>query len=224
MKDIILKTGGAEIFVEGVNVYESGQWKIVQEENYIPDREEYVVKNFNLKFPQFESSNFDYDKICELSSRSTLVGEWLASTNASYAIDEQPPQYLREVMTPDKFIETVKKLKIIKGHLLAKTLADKTAADIYSTSLKLNTKTYKDAIKTVTITNEIKVLNLRTNDLPISLQMAIMAYTPASASESPNSKVYAREIFVQYKLALLRYCKNYPSTNLDELIENLKKE
>lgn len=224
MKSILFKSGKAEVFVEGINVIDPGNWKIVQEENYKPDREGYIVNAFNKKFPQFLDKGVDYKMVTDLASRATLIGDWLALTNATYAIDEEPPLYVREVMTPEVYISTVANLKLIKVANATKINSDSLAALAYSAALQVNKKAFVEATTKYKLTNEVKILNLTTSDLPITMQMAIMAYTPADASETPNSKIYAREIFVQYKLALLRCCKANPNIDIDLLIEDLKKE
>lgn len=219
MSDIfVFKSGNVSYAIEEPSKDEE-KWLIISDDKYRPDKSKFVFDKFQKDYPSIKAINAE--QVYKLASRSVKLNEWLAKTNAEYAVIEGAPTYFRQYAKPDEFDAASKEvLKLSKAQALkAREQAD--AAIKYRENLaEIDTK-YE---RLLTTSDKIaKILSLNTTVLPLSVQLAIENYTPAKSS-SPTAKAYARECLVSYKIALLKTLQKDKDTDIDKLItENMEK-
>lgn len=195
---------------------EHSSWITVKNTEYRPDRGGFILGRWNKEFPDFIQE--DVNKIYSLASRSAKINQWLAAANASYANSESVPEYLRDVVDVDVFkSSSVKMTKITQKssehannlNRLASTYKDNVARENASYDKFVAEEVGKDKV--------LKVLLLNSSDLPISIQLAIENWT--ASDDSPSQKDYAREMLINYKIALIEYLNKNKDANIDEIID-----
>lgn len=209
-------------FSVGTNVYtveepdvDLNKWLVIAEEKYRPDKGKFVLEEFKKVYPSIKVS--DVDQVYKLASRSANLNEWLAKTNIKYAVIEGAPTYFREFIDPTDFDNASKEVLKISSSLAEKAKEQATAAANYKNALAEIDKKYEKKLNTSD--KFAKILSLNTTKLPLSIQLAIENYTPATSS-SPNMKAFARECLVSYKIELIKALSKDKNIDLDKLIED----
>jgi len=189
-------------------------WLIVKDEKYRPDRGVFVLEKFKEDFPEINVDNID--KVYSLCSRSAALNEWLAKVNLSYALIQNEPTFYRDKIEASRYNLVSEELLKNNSILSSKAREElELAADYRSKMDKIKIKYSKIEYKS----KEARVISMNTTELPLTLQLAIENYTPAS-DDSPNRRSYARELLINYKLSLLNVIKENPEVNIDIIIKD----
>jgi hypothetical protein len=189
-------------------------WLIVKDEKYRPDRGIFVLERFKEDFPEINVDNID--KVYSLCSRSAALNEWLAKVNLSYALIQNEPTFYRDKIEASRY--NLVSEELLKNNSILSNKAKEElelAADYRNKMDKVKLKYSKIEYKS----KEARVISMNTTELPLTLQLAIENYTPAS-DDSPNRRSYARELLINYKLSLLNVIKENPEVNIDMIIKD----
>lgn len=194
-------------------------WLIIKEESYRPDKPKFIEQKFRKDYPNIKIKNAD--QVYSLASRSAILNEWLAKVNAEYAVIEGAPTYFRDFVEPKDFDNASKEVLKLSTANAAKAKAQAEAASEYKDKLIQINKEFESKLSTSN--NLAKIISLNTTCLPLSIQLAIDNYTPASSS-SPNQKAYSRECLINYKIKLIEALSKDKKLDIDKLItENREK-
>lgn len=196
-------------------------WLIKNEEALRPDKGEFVFQAFKKRFPNIKVKNSD--QMYKLCSRSALLSQWLANVNLDYIDEVKIPAYALNLLDKNKVESCYKVIKEINSKEALKAKAIKTLSDKFKIDLEEINK--NEIYKTTdNLTNEVKIIMLNTNDLPLTLQLAIENFTPKSKDSFPDNKAYAREMLFQYKKRLFSLINEKPEINIQDIIDQLKEK
>jgi len=187
------------------------------------------LEAFQNEFPQFDVRS--YDELTELCSRSKVFMRWLIKANSNYSEFAQLPLFLKDKVKPEKYIQLQTCLTSISRKQSQFGLSKTALANKYQTDLAKIENEESESIKTILNTeidkndkdlNKIlKVISLNSTYLPFSLQMVIQRYVPSNLEDPQESgRVFAREILIRYKEALVDAIINNDSIDVDSLIES----
>lgn len=221
MKQKTITIDNAILNFDPVDIDDPKQWRVIKSESYLPDRNDFVVKCWANDHKEFDTPNAE--TIYRLCSRSKNLSSWLEKVNLKYVISEAPPDYLKDFIDPNQFAKSTEILNKLSKHSKNETNELIEESKKYKNKVKEITKKYADIYKKETIPNFVKIINLKSNDLPISFIMAIDNFSSAKGEDSPKAKTYARELLLTFKKGLLEFIKDKPEDfNIDQVIEDLK--
>lgn len=235
---------GSSISINEPDVNPSN-WMIIKEDVFKPDKDLYIYEEFikdhsNLQKaitvyqPIPNQTKVDYEttssKIYALASRSQSLNIWLARKNLGYAQNANVPTFYSDKTTPQQYAQLQKTLVGLSE--IEQTRAEKLneLATNYKLEIARTEAQFDEKAKNFTnsdssIANQVKILNLNTTSLPLTLQLAIENYTPAASTGStpvaPTKKQYARELLISYKRALLDVVKAKTTVDITAVIDEL---
>lgn len=213
MSNFIFENDGYEVDF-AVNV-DPTKWLIIADEQYRPDRGAFVMSRFKEDYPNINIGD-NISKVYALCSRSAALNEWLAIQNLDYALIQNEPTFYRDTIDPDRFKLVSEELQDSSSRSRNRSSEELAAAVKYKAEMDKIEKKYssfKFKIK------EARVISMNTTELPLTLQLAIENYTPAS-DDSPNRRSFAREILINYKLGLLKIIKEEPGIDIEKFIKD----
>lgn len=224
MSFLLRSESGLEIIIDKVsdNV---DDWVIIKDEKYRPNRDKFVVDRFELDFSNISlaalpSINKKAERIYNLVSRSLRLTEWLARVNLEYALLENTPTFYRDLVSPEEFQISSDSLLRLSQKAAEQSAEELEAARSYKTKIAEIRNRYSAISNSLKTTRLVKILSLKSNSMPLTLQMAIENYTPAD--QSPDKKTYARELLIKYKLSLIKVSRNLNCEELDNLITEME--
>lgn len=213
MANINLNIAGKDI---NIQISESNSdWLFVKDEKYRPDRGEFILDRFLIDYPNIDVKR-DINLVYSLCSRSSSLGEWLALQNLDYALIQDEPTYYRDVVSADKYELISAELKSISLRQSNRAKEESEAASRYKERISEIAKKYSTAPIKI---KEARVISMNSTELPLTLQLAIENFTPA-ANDNPNRRAFARELLINYKLALLKIIRVDPDVDIDEVIKD----
>lgn len=204
------------------DISDKDRWKVIRDESYRPERDKFVFEKFIKDFPDFKNKIQQPSKVYSLCSRSAVLNEWLAKTNLEYASTESIPTYFRNSVSTSDWKQVEASLSEYKKIQVEKAKEELEAAKDYRNRLDQIAKEAAQKQSAVSATKYSTIINLNSTDLPLTLQLAIDNYSPAANTQAPTQKTFAREILVEYKLALIDIVKNDSNVDIDKVIEENK--
>lgn len=193
------------------------KWYIVEDEEYRPDRAQFVLEKFKEDFSSIKIGD-NPEKVYALCSRSSKLNLWLAEANNQYALIQNTPTFYRDVIDPKEYEKVSAQLLIVSQKNRERASEELKAAQEYQAKISKIKSKYVD----FKIDNKFaKVIALNSTSLPLTLQLAIENYTPSDADDSPTKREYARELLIRYKLNLINMIKNDADVDIDTMINKL---
>jgi len=212
---ITLNSGKITLLVDEINVRDSSSWKVVEAQNFRPDKPEFMLKRFKKDFPKQASAVNDFDMLTKLASRSKAVSEWYARVSAEYVLEINVPKYLKDIVEPKEFEEANTKIKELNKLAAERALDEQRVVKNYQQEMKKIEEDYTKK-SAVNLQNKlVRILTLNSTSLPITLQLMIENFTPSTTSGSPDKKTYAREVLTQFKISLLKYFADKANKDAD---------
>jgi len=210
---------GSSVFIVDEPDSNPDNWLITKDESYRPDKQKFIEQKFRKDYPGIKVK--DANQVYALASRSAKLNDWLAKANLEYAVVEGAPTYFRDYVDPKDFEQASKEVQKLSQANSDKAKAQAYAATEYKNKLAEIDKEFEKKLSTSD--NIAKIISLNSTALPLSIQLAIDNYTPASSS-SPNQRAYSRECLINYKIKLLEALTKDKKLNIDKLItENMEK-
>lgn len=221
--DIVISTSQGDIVVKSVPT-QVDQWYTISDTAYRPDKDKFVLDNFNKDYPNINLTGSDEDKVKRvyaLASRSAKLNEWLAGVNVLYSQTETTPTFYRDEVTPQEYEVLSSKAQQLSKIASERASAELAAAQNYAAVLSNIDATFnKRRSETMGNDKVLKVITLNSTSLPLTAQMAIENFVPAAGGTSPDKKTYAREMLIRFKLALLQKIKADPNFDLEAALDD----
>lgn len=223
---IKLNSGTVTLLVDEINVNDPNSWKTVQQENYRPDRDDFILKSFKEKFPRHANAVNSIETVNNLASRSKLINNWLVSAGTEYVLEVQAPQYLKEIVEPSEYKEASEVLAELNKLSTKRSLEEQLVAKEYKDKLCKIADKYDKLTESTKKDNIVRILSLNSTSLPITLQLMIENYSPSVTSSSPDKKTYAREVLTNFKISLLKYFtrKENKDVNITEFLTEISEK
>jgi hypothetical protein len=203
-----------ELLVQFEN--DKNDYLIIKDEQYRPDKSEFVFNRFLMDFPHLVQVR-DVQMVYSLASRQNNLAEWLAKVNLDYALQQNEPTFYRDHVDPKEY-------ETISGDIQETSIRNRNRAnEEVAAALEYKSKMANIAKKYDKFNYKSKysrIILMNTTELPLTLQIAIDSYNPAEDPDLVSQKTYAREMLVQYKLALINYLKQNPQVDIDSLIKS----
>lgn len=204
------------------------KWLIVKDESSKPDKKKFMLDQLKADEPNIsnslEQAETDKDKryelLMKLVSRSKALAEWLKRANDKYSLSAVMPTYYDKIVKPEDYDASRRKIEKISELAARKQLELNQAAVEYRNKCLLIENRYNGLINPLKDDNITKVLTLSSDQLPISIQLAIESYNPGTPSTLPTKDVYAREMIAQYKILLLQQLTTQPDLDIDSIIKS----
>jgi len=203
MTNFSFEVSGENYEVKSVEAEKSQDWVISKAESYVPDRDSEVLTEFKKKFPNLKVTSAK--EVYELASRNKGIQEWLANFNLRFNLEIKVPFAFKNKIEAKEFSKLAENIKKINDARVDETTQTNKASDEFKLKLNQIRKKSKDTIDALKAKDQrLKILMLNSNDLPASISLAIAKYTPSQEDkDAPTQKAFAREILVNYQLALL---------------------
>lgn len=202
---------------------DSTDWITVKQEIYRPDKDQFVYDRFvasypNIKLDDSKSLTENVKVIYALCSRSEVLNYWLSKVNVEYSLDAGTPTFYKNLVEPTVFMNATKTLTKINDISSAEALELQAAAFEYKEKIKrISANFNKERKNKIGNDKLLRILTIKSTQLPLSLQMAIENYTPAQ--DAPTQRAYAREILIQFKVSLIEEMNKNPDFDIDKYLE-----
>jgi hypothetical protein len=214
--------------IEDVGPDESG-WITIKSQSVTYDKTAFYVEQFNNDFPAYNilGSN-DLEKfnfLSELCARTPAMRKWFAATSILYSDTTQIPLYLKNAVAPSEFKRIQDKLLVLKDGLATviqkrNDLARKYASDLDA----LRIEEQNIVKKTLGDDKVLQIINLKTEALPLSIQMKIQSYMPSGMDDnvSDSRRRLAQEYLAKFKVALIDLVSNNDNIDVSKIVEELE--
>lgn len=212
---ITLNSGKVTLLVDDINVNDPKSWKTIQQEDYRPDRNDFILKAFKKKFPKHANAVNSIETVNNLASRSKTINNWLVSAGIEYVLEVQAPQYLKDLVDPKEYKDASEDLAELNKLATKRSLEEQLVVKEYKDKIAKIEEKYDKLTESAKKSNVVKILSLNSTSLPITLQLMIENYSPSVTSSSPDKKTYAREILVNFKISLLKYFTKKENKDVD---------
>lgn len=196
------------------------QYYTVMEEKYRPDKDNFVFSKFLEDFPNIKAA--DATVVYKLASRSSVLNEWLQTVNLMYSQFANEPTFYRDYVSAEGFDSVVQLYPKMNMILRADATARFDAVTNYRKKLGELDTALTTALKPFRSNKVMRIITLPSSDLPLSLQLAIENFTTATDVQVVDSKAYAREVLIRYKMSLLSAVSNDPNIDIESIIQGNK--
>lgn len=210
-----LNSGNVVITMDEVDIKNSSKWKTVESESYKPDKADFIFKRFQKDWPQHKIMVTNVELVYKLCSRSSRLSDWLRETSAQFVVDVSPPKYLQGIVEPKDYIKATDSLSEIgKSN---KLLSDKTIISVnnFNAEIAEHNRVHQETLNKFKDDKIVRILNLGSNALPITLQLMIENFSPSQNAKSVDKKTYGRELLINFKISLIKHFSDEKNKELD---------
>jgi hypothetical protein len=217
-----------DIIVDRIGANED-DWITIKSQSVTFDKTVFFIEAFHADFPDYTllGSN-DVEKftfLSELCSRQDVMQAWFAGVSIRYSDTTQLPLYLVDRVAPDEYSKIQAKLLEMKDKLAIIVTKRNDLAVKYTSDLKA-LRLEEEAIvgRSIGQDNVLKIINLKTKQLPLSIQMKIQGYMPTSIDSdvSDNKRRLAQEYLANFKIGLLKLNESNPNIDIDKLLKEIE--
>lgn len=179
------------------------EWYASKEQEYVPDRQKFIMEKFQLDFPDIKID--DFDKLTRLVGRNLSVKEWFARANAEYAADVRLPGYLKDLISNEQYDKTSKMIVEYNDMNKKESAESAKKSEQYKKDMEEIRERYAQKRKSYIDKDKLLfILTLPAEKLPLSISLAIENFTPKDASDQREKRLFAREMLIKFKLALIK--------------------
>lgn len=223
---IKLTSGNYSIDVDSVDIKNPDKWKIVESETYRPSKDNFILNKFHSDWPQHKVAAKSAEMVYSICSRATILINWLREANASYSIETTPPLYLEGIISPEKFINATESLNEINNINREYSIKNQKTAKNFNEEMDNNTAEHVKKLEKFKENKIVRILNMNSTELPISMQFMIENFTPTVNANSVDKKTYARELLVNYKVSLLKFFneENNKDININDFLISMSEK
>lgn len=194
------------------------EWVVVLSESLEVDRSAFMMSEWNKSYgKKFKVK--DFDQLSKICSTNTDLIEWWSLTSLRYSRLTQVPLHLKGQVDPDEFMtisEVISEINKVNSEKQSKI--NEVTRELSARRNKIE-EDAKEEIRKLKSNNVIvKILTVNTQDLPISILLQIDNFNP---KENPDvmKDLFAREMLINYKKALIQLVKNKPDIDIDDVIK-----
>lgn len=214
--EVELEFDGAKVKVE-LPKKTTDDWVVVLAESLEVDRSGFMMSEWNKTFGR-KFKVKDFDQLSKICSTNTDLVEWWSLTSLRYSRLTQVPLHLKGEVDPDEY-KTISEVisEINKINSVKQAEINEVTRELSAKRKKIE-ENAKIAINKLKADNVIvKILTITTQDLPISILLQIDNFNP---KENPDvmKDLFAREMIINYKKALIKLVKDKPDIDIDDVI------
>lgn len=210
-------------------VADEEKWVTFPSESAEFNKAGFFIKKFKEDFPEYSLlGKEDKDKLkflTELCARMPITRKWFSSVSLKYSNNSQLPLYFKDAVTPEVFMDVQGKITNMKDELASVIKERNDLAAKYTADLELlNTKEKEIIKKNLGHDNIMKILFMKTEALPFSIQMKIQSYMPSGSDieVADSRRRLAREYLAKFKVELLKMNKEKPDLDVDILLSEIQ--
>lgn len=198
---------------------DSKLWLGLTEDMRKGNYEEFMVNACKKAFPSLEIDSLS--KISNLASRNKAFRTFFNNKSNEYGADAQTPLYIKDVVDPVDYVNATKLYGVCNEINLARSRALNEKAKEYKQEIEqINAKADAEISNKIGDNKIFKIINMATDRFPLSLAAAIEKYTPKT-SAAPTKDAYAREIYIRFKIGLLKLLKKNPKFDIDAYLDSV---
>lgn len=176
-------------------------WFALKQENWVPDRQQFVLDCWVKDFP--ETSISDYDELTRFISRSAFLNDWYLSVISKYRQIVSLPIHVQDILPVSDYERACSKIKDINDWNASKSEELERASVEYKEKIQKINKTYQKIDDAKVNDPIVFILTLNTNMLPLGILHRIDKYVPRDASDPITGTIYAREQLLEYQRYLI---------------------
>lgn len=202
-------------------------WYVSKSKSFNVNKNELVVNEFETDFPHIKllgnDSDSKYKFLTKLVNRNEGLVEWFSIVKSKYINESKLPLYLDTIIEPDEYVDLEYSLNEIKKIQSQLSIDKEKLNKKYRSEMEdLNNQASKKIDKICLQQQELYVLTLSSLSLPLTLCSQIESYNPNGSDEEIDikKKMYARELLIQYKIALLKFINDNPSKLITDVINS----
>lgn len=194
-------------------------WTIVQEESISYDKPQFILDEWNKEFPDNQIDS--YEKLVAVASRSKAMTLWLIDSNAKYSDYTQLPLFLENLISPKEYVALTTDIIEVNKVVADYSIKRQNLAKDYQQKLRKNESEEKETLDKIKSKSKLlQIMTLKQELLPLTLQMAIENYVPSDQTIMQESRrVYAREILIKFKKALVQELIKNPKLDVNNVIK-----
>lgn len=187
----------------GVDKYtiDGDVWYALKQENWMPDRQQYVIDSWNAKFPERTVDNFE--KIMSLIARSQVLSDWYASVMDKYRDSVAVPIHVQDLLPAADYEQISAKINKLNDQVAELSQKRQAEAERYKQALAKLDKEYAIIGQTKENDPLVFILTLTSDKLPLGVLDRIDEYVPRDESDPITTKIYAREQVLRYQRYLI---------------------
>lgn len=207
-----------ELIMERPEPDQSG-WYYIKQQSFTINKDDFILERFNEDFPHLKVNDIKQFEL--VLSRSTILQDWYAKTSLIYTDSIQLPVAFKDLFKPDEYQGYFKDMQQYKNNLAKQSGEIENASKEFTKKVDLINDKYKKLNDIIIASNKIyPILTLTGQLLPLSIQIEIENYTPKTGDVTQQRTVYAREMLINYKRALITKLKDDESIDVLQLIED----
>lgn len=210
---------GLEVVVEKPDK-DDQNWVTVDQQSFTIEKSVFILDKFRNDFPNIIVS--DYTELLDVMNRSAVLKEWFARISLEYANSIQLPLSVKEFFTPIEYQNQFKEIEKYRSNLAKQSNEIEEAAKEFDNKIKsINLKYDSKNNEILGSSRMLPVLTMNLEKLPISLSLLISKYRVSVDEDTNKTRIFARELLIQYQRALLRVLKDNETVNPIDLINDL---
>lgn len=193
-------------------------WYTIEQQSFTVDKGEYILKEFSKDFPGFKVDDFQY--LLKVINRSKTLREWYARTSLLYANTVQLPVGYKDLFEPNQYLKMMEDMTSYKNNLVKESEEIEKISNEFTNNINNIRDKYRSLNEQIVSKNKLyPILTLTGEDLPLSIQMEIEGYSPATGDISNSQKAFSKELLIQYKRALINKVKENPNIDIVKVID-----
>lgn len=187
---------------DGKYIIDGEVWYALKQENWVPDREQWVIDSWNETFPERKLTSFE--KIMSLTSRSKTLGNWYADVMDKYRDQVAVPIHVQDILGNEDYVKVSAEIAAHNAAVKELSLANERASREYKRVLKENEIKFGYIEERRAKSPLLFILTLTTEDMPLGVLDRVDEYVPKDDYDPISSRVYAREQLLRYQRYLVQ--------------------
>lgn len=210
---------GLNVPIEKPNVDEQ-RWVTIQQQSFTIDKSDYVLEKFKRDFSWINVD--DYAELLDVINRSSILKDWYAKVSLEYADSIQLPLSVKDFFSPYEYKKQFEEIQKYRKNLAEQSLEIERAAADFDVKVRMINERYRIMNSEIlTKSRMLPVLTMTIEQLPISLALLISKYRVAVEDDTNKTRIYARELLIQYQRSLLQVLRDETELDPQELINEL---
>lgn len=210
---------GADLVNIDIPVADEKEWFITKSQKISITKDAFMLRAFNEDFPQFSVK--DFSDLVSLVSRSVALQDWFALQSANFIRTIELPGFLSDVVKPEKYNSIKESLSSYNKALAEEGKQIKALSEKFDEDLKRIKNNTSKVVSSILSDPIVRVLTMKTSEMPISLQIKINNYTPKTDDVTQSRDRYAQEMLFSYQRSLVKLIGDKPNVNIDSVINGL---
>jgi len=213
-----LENGPDSINVE-IPDSDENNWFITKSQSISITKDAFMLEAFKRDFSQFSVK--DFADLVSLVSRSVALQDWYSLQSANFIRTIELPGFLSDVVPPEKYNSIKESLSSYNKALTDEGKQIKLLSEKFDEDLRRIKSNTSKVVSSITSDPVVRILTMRTSEMPISLQIKINNYTPKTDDVTQSRDRYAQEMLFNYQRSLIKLVSEKPSINIDSVIKGL---